>query len=195
MGRGTKGKGKSLSWSDAEHGHGLNALRSRDMITGREELETEPNRTEPFNSVTGWNRMRNRTEPNRTVPRRVRKTQAEPNRTGKQIFVRTEPNRINLRKVRNRNESKRTGPLPVVAEATAGGWLGSVEEDFVGEALSSVSRKSQLHIYIYIYIYVYTYIHMLYIYIYIYIQRERERYNVDVLYLYIQNTYTSKHVT
>ena len=41
-----------------------------------------PNRTEPFNSETGRNRTRKRTEPNRTEPRRVLKTQAEPRRTG-----------------------------------------------------------------------------------------------------------------
>ena len=33
----------------------------------------EPNRTKPFDSGTGRNRTRNRTEPNRTEPRRVRK--------------------------------------------------------------------------------------------------------------------------
>ena len=54
----------------------------------------EPNRTEPFNFGTGRNRTRNRTEPNRTEPRRVRKTQAEPRRTGESTFPnRTAPNR------------------------------------------------------------------------------------------------------
>ena len=42
-----------------------------------------PNRTELFDSGTGRNRTRKRTEPNRTEPLRVRKTQAEPRRTGK----------------------------------------------------------------------------------------------------------------
>ena len=68
-----------------------------------------PNRIEPCNSGTGRNRTRNQTEPNRTEPRRVRKTQAEPRRTGKNTFPnRTEPNRLIFKKVWNRNKSNRT---------------------------------------------------------------------------------------
>ena len=50
-----------------------------------------------------------RTEPNRTEPRRVRKTQAELRRTGK-IFVRTEPNRLIFEK--SGTETNRTEPVP-----------------------------------------------------------------------------------
>ena len=55
----------------------------------------EPDRTEPkFSFGTSRNRTRNRTERNRTEPRRVRKTQAEPHRTGNFKFPnRTEPSR------------------------------------------------------------------------------------------------------
>ena len=60
--------------------------------------------------VSFWTRKR--TEPNRTEPQHVRKAQAELRRTGTIYFPnRTEP--INFRKVRNRNESDRTGFLPV----------------------------------------------------------------------------------
>ena len=60
--------------------------------TGR----TKP-RTEPFNSGNGRNSTRNRTEPNRTEPRRVRKTQDEARRAGNFNFPnRTEP--INFEK-------------------------------------------------------------------------------------------------
>ena len=38
----------------------------------------EPNRTEPFNSGTGRNRTRKRTELHQTEPRSVRNTQTEP---------------------------------------------------------------------------------------------------------------------
>ena len=73
----------------------------------------EPNWTKPFNSGTGRNRTRKRTEPNRTESRRVRKVQAEPRWTGKMQFLnRTEP--INFRKGRNRNESNRTGSFPLL---------------------------------------------------------------------------------
>ena len=74
----------------------------------------EPNQTEPFDSGTGRNRTRKRTEPNRTEPRRVRKTQAKPRRTG-EINFRTEP--INFRKVQNRNKSNRTGSFLIFASA------------------------------------------------------------------------------
>ena len=71
----------------------------------------EPNRTEPFNSGTRRNRMQNPTEPNRTEPRRVRKTQAEPRRTGKNTFPnRTEPNRLTFEK--SGTETNRIEPCP-----------------------------------------------------------------------------------
>ena len=55
--------------------------------------QAEVNGTEPCNSGTGRNRTRKRTEPNRPEPRRARKTQAEPRRTGTIICPnRTEPN-------------------------------------------------------------------------------------------------------
>ena len=69
---------------------------------------TEPNRTEPFISGTGRNRTRKRSEPNRTQPRRVRKAQAEPRRTGKDICPnRTEPNQ---RIVEKHSEPNRIEP-------------------------------------------------------------------------------------
>ena len=46
----------------------------------------EPNRAEPFDSGTGRNLTRKRTEQIRTEPRRVRKAQAEVRRTGKELF-------------------------------------------------------------------------------------------------------------
>ena len=73
-------------------------------------MNKKPNRTEPLNSGTSRNRTRNRTEPNQTEPRRVRNTQAEPRRTGNNSL--SEPNGtepMNVRKVRNQNESNRTG--------------------------------------------------------------------------------------
>ena len=75
-------------------GEFLDTVFRQEGIGNRTE-PAEPNRTEPnrtVNFVTGRNRTRNRTEPNRTEPRRVRKTQAEPRRTGK-MNCRTEPNR------------------------------------------------------------------------------------------------------
>ena len=62
--------------------------------TVRKEKETEPNRTEPFDSGTGRNRTRNRTEPNRTEPRHVRQMgTCRPNRVKPgNLFFRTEPN-------------------------------------------------------------------------------------------------------
>ena len=56
----------------------------------RKPNRTEPNRTEPNGFIlepagTGRNRMQKRTEQNRTEPRRVRKTKAEPRRTGKRM--------------------------------------------------------------------------------------------------------------
>ena len=71
----------------------------------------EPNGTEPFNSGTGRNRTRKRTEPDRTEPRRVRKTQAEPRRTGEQVFPnRTEPNPSIFEQ--SGTETNRTEPVP-----------------------------------------------------------------------------------
>ena len=85
------------------------------FVDGQEKIRNrtgpaEPNRTDPLNFGNGRNRTQNRTEPNRTEPPCVRKTQAEPHRTGKNNCP--EPNRtepMNLRKVRHRNESNRTG--------------------------------------------------------------------------------------
>ena len=69
----------------------------------------EPNRTELFNFGIGWNRTRNRTGPNRTEPRSVRKAQAEPHRTRKYNFG-TEPNRTDS--FSKSPESKRIEPVP-----------------------------------------------------------------------------------
>ena len=70
---------------------------------------TEPNRTELVNSGTGRNRTRKKNEPNRTEPRRVRKTQAELRRTEKNMF----PNRteaMNFEK--SGTETNRIKPVP-----------------------------------------------------------------------------------
>ena len=77
----------------------------------RKEWESEPNRpnrTEPFNYGTGWNRTRNRTEPDRatTRPKNAGQTASIQDKLNSETN-RTEP--INLRKVRNRNESNPTG--------------------------------------------------------------------------------------
>ena len=69
---------------------------------------TEPNRTEPFNSGTGWNPTRNRTGPSHDASEKCRPNRVEPG----QLIVRTEPNRTEpniFRKVRNRNKPNRTG--------------------------------------------------------------------------------------
>ena len=86
------------------------SIYCQEAIRNRTE-PAEPNRTESFNSGTGRNRTRNRTEPNWTESRRVRKTQAEPRRTGKEMF-RTEPNRTEAnRLIFERNmEPKRIEP-------------------------------------------------------------------------------------
>ena len=98
----------------------VGALSKRSETTDREanknrkEQETEPNRpnrTEPSNFGTGRNQTRDRTEPNQTETWRVQKAQAQPHRSRKKhVPNRTEPNRcFFLKKVRNRNESNRTG--------------------------------------------------------------------------------------
>ena len=70
---------------------------------------------QPFNFGTGQNLTRKRTEPNRSEPRRVQKTQAEPHRTGNLYFPnRTDPNRRMVEK--SGTETNRTEPnqfLPV----------------------------------------------------------------------------------
>ena len=85
--------------------------------TGR----TEVNWTEPFNSGTGRNRTRkrtepNRTEPNRTEPRRIRKAQAEQHRTGKTIDKPNRAETMTFRKLRNRNESNQIGSFLRIAD-------------------------------------------------------------------------------
>ena len=68
----------------------------------------EPNRAETFDSGTDRNRTQNRTEPDR---RRVRKTKAQPRRTGKcSVPNRTESNRLILEK--SGTETNRTEPVP-----------------------------------------------------------------------------------
>ena len=156
-----------------------------------------PNRTEPFISGTGRNRTRNRIKPNRNEPRRVRKTQAEPCRTGKKYI--SEPNRtqpINDRKVWNRNESNRTVSfLPVYIYIYIYTYIYIYMYMYMcvyilqhaAKYVKSVSCPSGLGVlsgfwqsliyiymytlvlYIYIYIRTYIYIYMCYIYVYIYI--------------------------
>ena len=76
------------------------------LKNSRKESETEPNRPnriEPNRLI-----LEPDAEPNRTEPRRVQKTQAEPRRTGKMFCPnRTEPNRTEP----NRTEPNRTEPM------------------------------------------------------------------------------------
>ena len=82
-----------------------NAVSDACLSAGRNKKPNRTGRTEPFYSGTGRNRTRNRTEPNLIEPRRVRKTQAEPRRTGK----------INLP---NQTDMNRTGSFQASAKET-----------------------------------------------------------------------------
>ena len=129
------------------------------QMTGRNEKPNRTGRTEPLNSGTGRNWTLNRTEPNRTEQRRVRKIQAEPRRSGKTNI--SEPNRtepINVRKLWNRNELNRTVSLLYIYTYT-----------YIYIYICR-EREREMYIHLYIYIYIYTYLIMnIHIYIYIYI--------------------------
>ena len=91
----------------------------------RNERNKKPNptgRTEPFNPGTGLNRnpTRNRAEPNRTRPSHATSEKRRPNRVERTGKIKS-PNRsepMNFRKVRNRNESNRTGSFqPITTDS------------------------------------------------------------------------------
>ena len=87
---------------------------NRPNRTGR----SEPNGTELFNSGTGRNRTRKRTEPNRTEPRRVPKTQAESRRTRNDHFPnRTESNRLIFEKNPEPKRIEPNGFLPGISKS------------------------------------------------------------------------------
>ena len=65
------------------------------MYTGMNEKANPIGRSEPNRTFEFRNRPEPDAEPNRTEPRRVRTTQAEPRRSGEKTFPnRIEPNRL-----------------------------------------------------------------------------------------------------